>query len=104
MAGTYPDLVVTAQGSLQALSRNESVGRHRWRETVTIAWRGGRFVVAGFTHQSRDTLEPGLSRHCDANLLTGRGVLDGEPFETRRGGIPVEAWEARLVPAECAAG
>lgn len=103
--GTQPELGLSGAGSLEVVSGNLAIGRSRWQETVTIAWRDGRFVVAGFTFESHDTLDPGLSKDCDVNFLAGRGVLDGEAFPVaRRGGIPLEAWSAAEVPPECAAG
>lgn len=102
--GTTPGLEQNAAGSLQVISRNESVGRNRWRETTTIAWRGGRFVVAGFTFESYDTLDPGLTKTCDANFLAGRGLLDGSEFSVPAGGIPLSDWSADHMPGECAAG
>ncbi len=104
MWGTLPELGLNAAGSLTVTSGNTAIGRSRWQETLTIAYRGGRFVVAGFTFVSHDTLEPGLGRDCDVNFLTGRGLLDGAPFAVPRGGVPLAEWSAAQVPAECAAG
>lgn len=104
MWGTLPSLGLNAAGSLQVLSGNQSIGRHRWQETLTIAWRGGRFVVAGFTFESHDTLEAGLNRHCDVNFLSGRGLLDDVPFETDHRSPPLAEWSPTFVPPECAAG
>lgn len=102
--GTLPEMTQNAAGSLQVIGKNEAIGRSRWRETTTIAWRGGQFVVAGFTFESYDTLDPGLTRQCDANFLAGRGLLDGVAFDVPAGGIPLEEWSPAHVPSECAAG
>jgi len=104
MWGQQPSLAVNSAGSLQVISGNQAIGRSRWQETVTIAWREGRLVVAGFTFSSDDTLEPGLTKDCDANFLSGRGLLDGESFAVPSRAVPLEDWSGRHVPPECAAG
>jgi hypothetical protein len=80
MFGTQPDLDVNARGSLLIYSQNDAIGRNRWRETITVAYREGQFVVAGYTYTSRDTLDLDNTMSCDVNLLTGQGVLNGEAF------------------------
>lgn len=80
MFGTQPDLDVNARGSLLIHSQNEAIGRNRWHETITVAYREGDFVVAGYTYTSRDTLDLDANFSCDVNLLTGQGVLNGERF------------------------
>jgi len=104
MWGTLPTLALNPAGSLQVVSGNQAIGRSRWQETVTIAYRGGRLVVAGFTFKAYDTLEPGLTRDCDANFLNGRGLLDGAPFAVPTPAQPLTEWSTEDVPPECAAG
>lgn len=104
MWGTVPSLGLNAAGSLQVYSGNQSVGRNRWQETLTIAYRKGRFVVAGFTFESHDTLEPGLNKHCDVNYLAGVGLLDDVPFEVDSLPAEVTDWSPAMVPDQCAAG
>ncbi len=99
--GTVPELALNAAGSLQVISRNESIGRHRWREVLTVAHRTGRFVVAGYTYEGYDTLDPAAGGSCDVNLLTGRGLRDGEPFETEARAVSLEAWTAADAPEAC---
>ncbi len=106
--GQKPGLRVTKGGSLQVSSMNESIGRDRWYQTLTIAWRDGRFVLAGFTYSWYDTLDLGNAGTCDVNLLTGRGELTRGPeggatttrFRTAMRGGPIAAWD-HTIPAEC---
>ena len=106
--GQQPSLDRTAGGSLQVISMNESIGRNRWRQTLTIAWRGGAFVLAGFTYSWYDTLDLDASGTCDVNLLTGRGVLSEGPegartsaaFRTDLRAMPVAEWPGNP-PPEC---
>jgi hypothetical protein len=70
-------LSVNASGSLKITSENESIGRNRWSRTLTVAYRNNKYVLAGFTYQDRDTLNPRAGESCDYNLITGRGVRNG---------------------------
>ena len=58
MFGQEPRLEVAKNKSLKVISENASIGRDRWEQTLTIAYRGGRFVVAGYTYSYYDTLDP----------------------------------------------
>lgn len=103
MAGTRPDLAMTPGGSLQVIARNDSIGRHRWRRTLTVAFRDGRFVLAGFTHVWRDTVTPDSHGRCEVNLLTGRGVLvrgaRTAPIRMPPARTPLVAWDGAPPPA-----
>jgi hypothetical protein len=101
MAGQQPELEIAENDSLRLVSQNESIGRDRWRQVLTIAFRDGRFVVAGFTHASRDTLDPDSAGECDVNLLTGRGIRDGRKFRTDLRALPVEDWTMDTLPGQC---
>ncbi len=106
--GQQPELSATERGSLQVISMNEAIGRDRWRQTLTVAWRDGAFVLAGITYSWYDTLDLANAGTCDVNLLTGRGelvkrgenadVVTGFRFAPLR--IPVQSpnWE---FPKEC---
>lgn len=106
--GQEPELELAKNGSLKLISMNESIGRHRWRETLTIAWRHDVFVVAGYTYLWYDTLslEQGL---CDVNLLTGqaeRTENDGltETTQLAPRALPVREWGEHAIPEFCAMG
>ncbi len=77
MAGQGTELKTNAAGSLQVYSYNEAIGRSRWEETTTFAYRGGKVVLAGYTHNVRDTLDLSYLQ-CDINLLTRRGVVQSD--------------------------
>lgn len=99
MMGTEPSLEVTGRGSLQVLSQNDSIGRNRWYETLTVAYRDGRFLVAGFTHEARNTLDLDYGLACDINLLTGRGVVNEREVRSPVRASPVETWSLEERPA-----
>ena len=104
--GQQPDLGVSPRGSLLVKSMNDSVGRERWFQTVTIAYRKGRYLLAGITYDWYDTLDPANTGTCDLNLLTGKGTLQkGEtgPATALRVSLramPPEDWDGAL-PPEC---
>lgn len=99
--GTEPSLALSPQGSLLVIAQNDAIGRSRWRTTLTLAFRGGRLVVAGYTAETRDTLDLTEST-CDVNLLTGRGTLDGRPIRTALRAVPATDWTAETTVPECA--
>jgi hypothetical protein len=77
MAGQQPELSVSPAGSVVLTSKNEGIGRDRWRLALTIAHRDGELRVAGITYDWTDTLDvqAGWGR-CDLNLLSGRGEVE----------------------------
>jgi hypothetical protein len=108
MVGNRPAVAFTDAGSLQLISKNEAIGRSRWYQTVTLAWRDGDLLVAGFTYDHRDTLDLDAAGGCDVNVFTGRGVVREETTETtvslepRR--LPLDQWLAQGSPTLCPDG
>mgnify|MGYP000218135693 CR=1 FL=1 len=100
--GTKPSLGLTASGSLQVLSQNQAIGRNRWSQKLTIAYRNKHFIVAGYTYEAYDTLEPETGEiSCDVNLLTGKGVRDGKSFKTKKMKIKLADWTHESAPKQC---
>lgn len=73
--GQEPELDVAPNGSIRLVSMNEAVGRNRWHQTLTIAYRDGAYRIAGFTYAWYDTLDLDAAGECDLNLLNGNGFL-----------------------------
>ncbi len=73
-AGMSNKLQVNPQGSIQVYSYNDAIGRSRWAETITFAYRNKTIVLAGYTYFERDTLDLSYST-CDLNLLALKGTL-----------------------------
>ncbi|MCW2306776.1 hypothetical protein [Rhodobium gokarnense] len=101
MSGQEPRLEVAPNTSLRVISENASVGRDRWEQVLTIAYRDARFVVAGYTYSHYDTLDPNAGGKCDVNLLSGRGIQDGRSFRTSMKAMPVEDWTMDVSPPGC---
>jgi hypothetical protein len=72
--GQEPELKALPNGSIQVITKNDAIGRDRWNQTLTLAYRNTDFIVAGFTYSYYDTLEPDNNGECDLNVLTGKGV------------------------------
>jgi len=83
VVGNRPSVDFTASGSLMLTSGNAAIGRNRWNQTVTLAWRDERLLVAGFTYSFYDTLDPDANGGCDVNILTGNGVSTDNGRESR---------------------
>ena len=101
MAGQEPELATNKAGSLVVVFQNDSIGRDRWRQQYTIAFRGGTLVVAGYDYESRDTLKPSHVGRCSINFLAGRGVRNGKPVQLTGPPPTLGDWTDKSVPAAC---
>ncbi|UWP89085.1 hypothetical protein [Aliiroseovarius crassostreae] len=105
--GQEPWLDITPAGSLEVISQNSSIGRNRWEQTLTLAFRNGQMRVAGYSFFWRDTLNLDDIGFCDLNLLTGKGMIhlgqDENPTAIRvtTKAVPIADWPAEM-PTECA--
>ncbi|WP_166417366.1 hypothetical protein [Cochlodiniinecator piscidefendens] len=106
MFGTKPSLSINQSGSLEVISQNIAVGRDRWEQVVTIAYRRNAFRVAGLTYSYYDTLDLENIGMCDINYLTGSGVVSfGQearpvPFDLSVNAVSVSEWSGTL-PSIC---
>ena len=99
--GQDPTLEALSNGSLAIHTLNESIGRERWRSTLTVAWRADRFIIAGFTLEWRDTLDPDSFGSCDYNVLTGKYVLGGKAGTTDARTISIADWDDAIARRVC---
>ncbi|MEP4477047.1 MAG: hypothetical protein ABJ024_18465 [Lentilitoribacter sp.] len=79
MFGQEPWVSKTQNGSIIVGSQNSAIGRNRWEQKLTIAYRNDKLVVAGFTYSYYDTLDPDAYGGCDLNLLNGKGFKNEKP-------------------------
>ncbi len=104
--GQEPELDLAPNGSVRLTSMNEGVGRSRWRQTLTLAFRNGAYRVAGYTYSWYDTLSND-SGECDLNLLNGKGTLqrgDGPKRNVSAGiqAVEITGWtEMTPIPDVC---
>jgi hypothetical protein len=99
--GQEPGVTALANGSIKLTSQNSAVGRDRWEQSLTIAYRNGQFVVAGYTYSSYDTLEPNNTSQCDLNVLTGKGTANGKPIAAKAEPVTFEAWNDEIGQKAC---
>ncbi|MFD1326992.1 hypothetical protein [Mycoplana ramosa] len=104
MFGQEPTVAALANGSIKLTSQNSSIGRDRWSQSLTLAYRGGRFIVAGYTYSSYDTLDNDNTRACDLNVLTGKGTANGKPITTAGAQIAYEDWSDEIGRKACGFG
>ncbi len=101
MMGNTAELRQTQKGALQIYSENMAIGRDKWERTMTLAYRGGHFVVAGLTMSAFDDLKPNSGVSCDLNFLSGVGKLGKKTLKIAAGGVPVEKWTEDMIPVAC---
>ncbi len=102
MHGTNPYLETKEKGhSLLIISGNDSIGRNRWSQILTVAYRKKEFRVGGYTYESRDTLQPDNIHNCDVNLFTGKGFKDKKTFKIAGQKIKLKDWSAENIPEKC---
>lgn len=105
--GQEAELDLAVNGSVRLMSMNESIGRNRWHLTLTIAYRGGAYMIAGYTYSHYDTLNLDDAGTCDLNLLNGNGFLTvgtGPKQAIRHdvAQVPVTEWkETAPIPEVC---
>ncbi|WP_020560053.1 hypothetical protein [Thiofilum flexile] len=105
MWGTLPSLELSGKNSLLVKSANEAIGRNRWNQTITLAYRNNNFVVAGFTYNAYDTLEPNAAgTQCDINLLTGKGKLNGKAITVKDKTPLLQDWQIEGILGACKVG
>ncbi|MDM9619695.1 hypothetical protein [Rhizobium sp. S96] len=90
--GQEPSLKAVGKSSIAIHSQNSAVGRDRWDQTLTVAYRNEQFVVAGYTYNHYDTLDPDAAGSCDYNALTGQLQKDGKGVKAESRIIPLAEW------------
>lgn len=92
MYGQDPSIEALPGGSIAVHSQNSAIGRNRWEQTLTIAYRNDQFVVAGYTHDYYDTIDLNDGGKCDYNVLTGKVTRDGKAGKADARTIAVADW------------
>lgn len=99
-------------GSLVVTSCFGCGANKSWEATLTIVWRNGKFLVAGYrrdwdwnVQKADGTVETTLGG-CDINFLTGKGVAskdldDGKPVAGKFVPIALADWSDDSRPEPC---
>lgn len=90
MAGQAPAFEARTPTSFGIATQQIGVGRLPWHQRVTIAYRDGDFLVAGYTYTFYDRLDLGHHGVCDVNLLTGDYEIRISRSDTQPDGTAIE--------------
>ncbi len=104
MFGQDPSIEARPGGSIAVSSQNSAIGRNRWEQTLTIAYRDEQFVVAGYTYSYYDTLDTDENGQCDYNILTGKVVAKGKTSTIDPKTIAVSDWQDEVGQKACGFG
>ncbi|MEZ5752244.1 MAG: hypothetical protein R3D60_09865 [Paracoccaceae bacterium] len=112
MAGQTPQLRRRSDSAFDILTEQTGVGRTPWSQAITVAYRGGSLMVAGFDHGFYDRLDLSHYGNCSVNLLTNRFSLtvapgDGAPERhdegvTEASSFPLRDLTESFMPTICA--
>lgn len=101
MWGTQPTLELSGKNGLAIISANDAIGRNRWQQKLTIAYRNKVFVVGGYTYEDRDTLDLDAGSTCDVNFFTGKGLKNKKPFNVLAKAVNLSDWSESDIPKAC---
>jgi hypothetical protein len=99
--GQEPSIKAAGKSSIAIRSQNSAIGRDRWDQTITLAYRNSQFVVAGYTYNHYDTLDPEAGGSCDYNALTGKLQKDGKDVKAVAQTIAIEQWNDETGQSIC---
>lgn len=94
---TEPELAALPNNSIRLFLPAKPVGSQRTNQTLTIAYRDGAFVVAGFSYESEDFLKENTKIGCDFNVLTGKGESSRTKEDGTTSRLPVSV-PGRVIP------
>lgn len=102
LSGSLPSLKKRGKhDSLLIHSENSAIGRGRWQKTLTIAYRDDSFMVAGYTYNSRDTLDTETHLSCDINFSTGKGFKNDKAVTLKEKRFKLRTWSEDNIPKIC---
>jgi hypothetical protein len=99
--GQEPSIKAAGKSSIAIHSQNSAIGRDRWEQTLTLAYRNNQFVVAGYTYSHYDTLNPDGGGSCDYNALTGKLQRDGKDAKAEARTITIADWKDETGQSIC---
>ncbi len=99
--GQEPSVKAVGKSSIAIHSQNSAIGRDRWDQTLTIAYRDKQFVVAGYTYNHYDTLDPNAVGSCDYNALTGKLQMNGKDVKAEPRITSIAQWNDEVGRSIC---
>jgi hypothetical protein len=99
--GQEPSIKAAGKSSIAIHSQNSAIGRDRWEQTLTLAYRNNQFVVAGYTYNHYDTINTDQNGPCDYNILTGKIATKGKTSATDPKTIAISDWQDEIGQKAC---
>lgn len=99
--GQEPSIKAAGKSSIAIHTQNSAIGRDRWEQTLTLAYRNNQFVVAGYTYSHYDTLDPDAGGSCDYNALSGKLQKDGKDQQAEARTIAIADWKDETGQSIC---
>lgn len=103
LAGTKPYLQSQPkENALYVYSENDSIGRNRWHQRLTITYnKEAEFVISSLSYDSIDTLKPDAEMSCEVDFVTGIGTKNKKPFKVKAKKLLLNHWGDNFAPATC---
>jgi hypothetical protein len=99
--GQEPSVKAAGKSSIAIHTQNSAIGRDRWEQILTLAYRNNQFVIAGYTYSHYDTLDPDGGGTCDYNALTGKLQKDGKDVKAEPRTIAIADWKDETGQSIC---
>ena len=96
-AGESVALAGLQNGSILVTAKNTTPGQRHYEINLTVAYRNGEFVVAGYG--LKENVPYPLD--CEVNMLTGKGVVNGKPVTGAAGAILLHEWSDDIGRQAC---
>jgi hypothetical protein len=93
ISGQEPSVRALANGSIAITEQNQAIGRERWQAIRTLAFRQGKFVVAGFTFDYFDSMQEFEPLQCELNFLSGKGTVNGVAVDFEKSSLTLAEWK-----------
>lgn len=93
IAGQSASLKLNKRNSIVIHAGNTSVGRNRWHSKLTIVYRGKKFLVAGYSLHTRDTLKLDSATRCDINYLAGKMIKNNKTLWVKNVPPSLKVWQ-----------
>ncbi len=102
------DVTVNSDNGNIKISATQDTTRDQFNRTLSITFRDGKFLIAGFTYSALDSTTGDSEQSCDLNFLTKKGTYtEGtgkkQDVELNTGAFELSSWVDDEKYTECSA-